>query len=279
MKIRISFLLGLGLLLIATSAQAQSHTWVSGVGDDVNDCTRTAPCLTFARAILMTDVGGEISALDPGDFGAVTIEKSITINGDSTSTGILVASGYALKVEVTPGDSGVVILRGLSIRGGGTALNGIQYLAGAKLVIENCNIHGFTQSDIDVSLAGAAGNLVVKNTTLTGGASGISLSSTTGLGTLVQVTNSVIVDNASFGVHAQGRGTISVSNSLMAKNDVAVQAETDSTVRLSNDEIFDNRLSIGPGAGNVASAGDNKKAGNCGDGPRVCRAGAPVVVF
>jgi hypothetical protein len=63
-------------------AQAQAtRTWVSGVGDDANPCSRTAPCKTFAGAISKTAPCGEISVLDPGGFGAVTITKSITING------------------------------------------------------------------------------------------------------------------------------------------------------------------------------------------------------
>ena len=79
MKNRISFLLGLSLLLVAAaSAHAQpKQTWVSGVGDDDNPCSRTAPCKTFAGAISRTAAGGVISALDPGDFGTVVITKSI----------------------------------------------------------------------------------------------------------------------------------------------------------------------------------------------------------
>src|SRR5690349_19227494 len=75
-------LLGAACLVsvLATSAYAASRTWVSGVGDDVNPCSRTAPCKTFAGAISKTDVNGEINCLDPGGFGAVTITKSITID-------------------------------------------------------------------------------------------------------------------------------------------------------------------------------------------------------
>jgi hypothetical protein len=69
-------------LLYAAPAQAQAtRTWVSGVGDDANPCSRTAPCKTFAGAISKTAPGGEIDALDPGGFGALTITKSITIDG------------------------------------------------------------------------------------------------------------------------------------------------------------------------------------------------------
>src|SRR6266550_4247623 len=91
------FMLPLGILvtmlsifLWAGTAQAQApRTWVSGVGDDVNPCSRTAPCKTFAGAISKTAAGGEIDVLDPGGFGAVTITKSITIDGTGTFASIL----------------------------------------------------------------------------------------------------------------------------------------------------------------------------------------------
>src|SRR4028119_1848264 len=68
--------------MFAPSAEAQAtRTWVSGVGDDVNPCSRTAPCKTYAGAISKTATNGEISTLDPGGFGTVTITKSITIEG------------------------------------------------------------------------------------------------------------------------------------------------------------------------------------------------------
>src|SRR5687768_17285778 len=79
------------LLLVHGTAFAQaSRTWVSGVCDDVNPCSRTAPCKTFAGAISKTAAGGEINALDPGGFGGVTITKSITINGYGQIAGVLV---------------------------------------------------------------------------------------------------------------------------------------------------------------------------------------------
>src|SRR5437899_12558902 len=78
-------------MLSATSAQAQTRTWVSGVGDDLNPCSRTAPCKTFAGAISKTAAGGEIDCLDPGGFGAVTITKSITIDCGTVTGGILAA--------------------------------------------------------------------------------------------------------------------------------------------------------------------------------------------
>src|SRR6186997_3057468 len=106
-------------LLYATPAQAQAtRTWVSGVGDDANPCSRTAPCKTFAGAISKTTPGGEINVLDPGGFGAVTITKSITIRSDHIEAGVLVSGTNAIIVNAGATDK--VMLEGLDIEGLGT---------------------------------------------------------------------------------------------------------------------------------------------------------------
>ena len=70
-----------GLILSAAPASAQAtRTFVSGVGNDADPCSRTAPCRTFAGAIVKTFINGEINCLDPGGYGAVNITKSITID-------------------------------------------------------------------------------------------------------------------------------------------------------------------------------------------------------
>src|SRR6185437_968742 len=129
------------LLLMVSLATAQAtRTWVSGVGDDANPCSRTAPCKTFAGAISKTAASGEISVLDPGGFGVVTITKAITINGDGTLAGIL--SAGTTGIIVNAGANDVVYIRNVSINGAGTGLNGIRFLAGKALHVENCNIYG-----------------------------------------------------------------------------------------------------------------------------------------
>src|SRR6201987_5279563 len=88
------------ICLLSSAAQAQAtRTWVSGVGDDANPCSRTAPCKTFAGAISKTAAGGEIDALDPGGFGGVTITKAITIDGGGGQvTSVLVAGTNGITV-------------------------------------------------------------------------------------------------------------------------------------------------------------------------------------
>lgn len=129
-------------LLAAGAAHAQAtRTWVSGVGDDANPCSRTAPCKTFAGAISKTAAGGEISVLDPGGYGAITITKSITLNGDGTLGGILAAATSGIIVNAGAND--VVIVRNLSIAGAGSGIRGIYFLNGSELHVENVTIYGF----------------------------------------------------------------------------------------------------------------------------------------
>src|SRR6204780_3913897 len=107
----------LGALFLAGLAIAPAHaqatrTWVSGVGDDANPCSRTAPCKTFAGAISKTAAAGEINVLDPGGFGAVTITKSISIINDGVGeAGVLVSGTNGIAISAAATDK--VILRGL----------------------------------------------------------------------------------------------------------------------------------------------------------------------
>src|SRR5476649_1543138 len=110
-------------LVFVSAAQAQAtRTWVSGVGDDVNPCSRTAPCKTFPGAISKTAAGGEINCLDPGAFGAVTITKSITIDCAATQGGILASASPGITINAFPTD--IVTLRGLDINGFGANTQG-----------------------------------------------------------------------------------------------------------------------------------------------------------
>src|SRR5277367_3948938 len=153
LKLLICAALLLALQVSASHAQA-TRTWVSGLGDDVNPCSRTAPCKTFAGAISKTAAGGEISVLDPGGFGAVTITKAITIDGGGGQVASVLVSGTN-GIVVSAGAGHTVTLRNLRINGlAGTptgGLNGVQFLSGAALHIENCFIFGFTQNAININ--------------------------------------------------------------------------------------------------------------------------------
>ena len=133
-------------LATASGACAQAtRTWVSGVGDDANPCSRTAPCKTFAGAISKTAASGEIDVLDPGGFGAVTITKAITIASEGAGEGGVLVSGTN-GVTVSAGANDVVVLRGLQFEGAGTGLNAVKFNSGKALVIENSTMRGFNAS-------------------------------------------------------------------------------------------------------------------------------------
>src|SRR5919199_6103491 len=140
-------------LAIPASASAQAtRTWVSGVGDDANPCSRTAPCKTFAGAISKTANGGEINCLDPGGFGGVTITKSLTIKCQYTEGGVLVSGTNAIVVSAAATDK--VTLKGLDINGIGTgaptSLSGVKVLNAQQVNLFGNEIYRF-QSGVTVA--------------------------------------------------------------------------------------------------------------------------------
>jgi hypothetical protein len=151
------------------------RTWVSGTGDDLNSCTRTAPCKTFSGAISRTAPGGVIHVLDPGGFGAVTITKALSIVTDSNVGAITALGTTGIIVNAAPGD--VVHLDGLTIDGGVSGINGIRFLAGGELHVRNCVIRGFRGTPgVGISLEPtAAGNsrLYVEDSTVSNNTGGI----------------------------------------------------------------------------------------------------------
>ena len=218
----------LGCLLYVLPAHAQAtRTWVSGVGDDVNPCSRTAPCKTFAGAISKTADGGEISVLDPGGFGAVTITKGITLNGDGTLAGILAASTNGIIINAAAGKD--VILRNISINGaaGGITpgLNGIRFLAGGSLTLQNVNIYGFSQSCIDIALAAGAVTSIT-DTNISNCATGINVSNTgVGVRSSLNMNRSKISDSTT-GINGARQASIALDNTTIASTTTAVIIST-----------------------------------------------------
>jgi hypothetical protein len=175
---------------------------VSGVGDDANPCSRTAPCKTFAGAISKTATNGEINCMDPGGFGAVTITKSITIDCDGTFGSILAAATNGVNVNA----AGInVTLRNISINGVVSGLIGINFIAGASLRLDNVNIQGFntgTAAGIKFSPNSANAVLMVNNSYITGNGippatgAGILIQPAVGGGALFAIHNSTIENNS-----------------------------------------------------------------------------------
>ncbi|MCI0598982.1 MAG: right-handed parallel beta-helix repeat-containing protein [Beijerinckiaceae bacterium] len=279
----------LTLILAGTPARAQaSRTWVSGVGDDANPCSRTAPCKTFAGAISKTAAKGEINALDPGGFGGVTITKAVTIDGGAGQiAGVLVSGTNGIVINA--GASDVVHLRNLDINGLGTGLNGIRFLAGAAAHVENVRIFGFTQAGIDFEPANAAALEVINSVVTNCAGGGIWVKPAAGVAAkanLIGVTSSRNL----FGLRVEDRAKAAVEESSMSANvntgfvaasasaacEINVERSVTSnngvfgvltsgagaTIRISQVGIFDNGTGISAPTGAVVSFGNNQNAGN-----------------
>jgi hypothetical protein len=253
------------LLLGASLLNAQaSRTWVSGVGDDANPCSRTAPCKTFAGAISKTAAGGEIDALDPGGFGALTITKAITIDGGGGQVASVLVAGTN-GIVVSAGINDAVVLRNLSINGiqgtGSGGLNGIRFLGGKSLSIENCHIFGFTQRGIDISPNNAGGNppvvSIINTTSGENGDSGIRSSVTQRV--LVAMINSRFNNNGSYGVFAGDYSRFSVSGSDASGNGtvgyIAQANAGDVVMNISNSTAINNSVATNPGGAGVQAGG------------------------
>lgn len=166
-------LLGLFLLGPVWAYAQASRTWVSGVGDDANPCSRTAPCRTLAGALSKTESGGEIdvldaAALDGGDEfstpvsapATLLIDKPITIDGSGGHAAAFGGVPLGDSIVVNLPSNGVVILRNLQLNGfSGIGDNGIRVASSVKLVLDHVDIASYSQNCLLVD-AGAAGSSV-----------------------------------------------------------------------------------------------------------------------
>jgi Putative Ig domain len=279
----------LGLALAGRASAQASRTWVSGVGTDANPCSRTAPCLTFAGALAKTAAGGEIDVLDPADFGAVSIGKSITLDG-RTSLGGALQSGASAIVVNAPGS--VVVLRNLDIRGGSSAPSGISFVAGGELHLERCTVSGFAQgidfepalggrlfaSDLEASDNGDAGVLLSSGDAahpVVAALSHVHLAGN-GIGLMVNdnarasVHDSVMAGNGTAGIAATpvgvGAAEVNLEGVALAGNLLGVKAAAplgSATVRLSKVVSLDDGTSTQVGANaRLLSFGNNRVLGN-----------------
>ncbi|MFZ0928737.1 MAG: right-handed parallel beta-helix repeat-containing protein [Syntrophobacteraceae bacterium] len=301
-KIVLILLCVTGLALASSShvfAQA-TRTWVSGVGDDANPCSRTTPCKTWAGAISKTAAGGEIDALDPGGFGALTITKSITLDGGGQLAGVLVAGTNG--ISVIAGANDVVILRGLRFdglnsgqdAGSSAGLAGVQFNSGGALYVEKCDIFGFLDFGISfVPNQSTASQLFVSDTNIesnTAATAGINLQpagagkvtvaieksriegNTTGLIAVndveATVSNSSISGNSGNAISVTGDSQVNVENCILSNNTgagVFVDFKN-AAVLLDNDTIVNNGtgLSYGKSKGSITSFKSNVFMHNSG---------------
>ena len=283
MKLRILLALttvGTVSTLGATAAYGQAtRTWVSGVGDDVNPCSRTAPCKTFAGAISKTSAGGEINCLDPGGYGAVTITKSITI--DCTGTFGSILSSGANGINVNDSASGFpgtirVVIRGISINGSasaaqnaqgnpGTGLNGINFTSGHSLVVEDVIIQD-VNGGVAVGISFKPSNtamLSVTNTVLVDNGTGVLVQPTGANGNArVSLSNVEIINNNGFGVSVDSTGNtgpstqVTLRNVRLVRNGTGLRVlspvgTTGLTVGVYDSDVFGNTVGIRSDGGTI----------------------------
>jgi hypothetical protein len=275
-------------MTVSSLANAQAtRTWVSGVGDDANPCSRTAPCKTYAGAISKTAAGGEISTLDPGGFGTVTITKNLTINGTQGAGYGSISSALTNQAILVNSATAVVKLRNLDINGMGSGVNGIRILAAASVTIENVVIDGLTNRGISDE-RGAAGKLIVVDTNIrntTGSSiavgpsvagvavtvvldnvratssSGNSGYSQSGTGVKATISNSIF-SHSSTGILADS-GELNINSCVMTHNTNGLFVSGTGLARLNNSVIESNTTSINVGGQALTqSTGTNTISGN-----------------
>jgi hypothetical protein len=243
------------MCLMTVSAFAQAtRTWVSGVGDDVNPCSRTAPCKTWAGAISKTATGGIIDALDPGGFGAVTITKAMTLEGNGTLASTLASGVQGIIVNITSGTGRNVVLRNILIDGSGVTLgtNGINFIAGDSLSIEDCYVKAFSTTAI-LFQPNSAATLTMTNTYVSTSGIGVRL---TGVGAgfaTASITNSVVNANTT-GVLGDERSKTTIRNCDISGNSgdgVSATSSTGSSIMLDSSVASNNGLGVHSNGGNT----------------------------
>ena len=291
-------------LFAFSTVEAQSRTWVSGVGDDMFPCSRTAPCKTFSGAISKTGVNGEINCLDPGAYGAVTITKSIQIDCHEVFAGTThpAGNGVAIAFDSFAGTDTrkSVRLRNLNFSGVDTGLRGISITGGAavtgtEVYIEDCRIDGnFGSPGNGIRDARSGGGLLsVSNTIIRNMAgAGIGTAPSNGAATLKVVINNVRVfncqnggafstnnkvtiydsifsGNSSGGIFAEdndggAQTEVAVDHCVVTDNGTGFNSSLNSTIRVSNTTAMYNTSLF---SGTVLSYGNNQAGGAAFSGP------------
>jgi hypothetical protein len=258
-------------LVLPSSAFGQAtRTWVSGVGDDANPCSRTAPCKTFAGAISKTAAGGEINIIDPGGFGGVTITKSISIRARGGTGGALVSGTNAIVINAAATDK--VTIDGLDINGIGTgaqtSLTGIKVLSAAKVNILNNDIYRF-RAGVAIVPTSATTRVVLRNNQIHDNGLGVinapgnaSVSSTVATLRYNTITdNNCGVVSGAFGANASTPDAniecgAAVFNAGTNVNEVVA-------TRLWHNGVHDNAFGVfGRGANSTTDLGYNEVSGN-----------------
>jgi len=241
---------------------------VSGVGDDVNPCSRTAPCKTFAGAISKTAAGGEINCLDSAGYGTVTITKAMTIYCEGVVGSILASGTNGVNINAAATDH--IVLRGLDIEGAGTGVKGVNILQAASVVIEHCFIRDFNGASgtgIFSNPSNFNSMLMIRDSVIShngAAAAGAGISINTNGGSSRVLINNTAIHNNFVGVNVLGSANVQVNNSNISENlSTGLALSGAAGVRIGRSVIVNN---LGAATtGNVLSYLDNQINGNAPD--------------
>jgi hypothetical protein len=177
----------------AGSALAQSDvTWVGSNGTNNLNCFRTTPCATFAQALAATNANGVIKTVDAGDFGAVSIAKNVSIDGNGAGATIDVGAGTGISINNPVGQ---VTIRNLTINVSAGGVYGI-YIDGGDVHIENVLIVGAPSIGVYAEGPNPV-HVTTKNVTITNASAyGSFLQGASG-----SLRDSVIRGGASYGIY------------------------------------------------------------------------------
>jgi hypothetical protein len=268
-------------LAFATPASAQNvRSWVSSTGADSNSCLRAAPCATFGGALTKTNIGGQVSCADPGDYGTPTITQSVTIDCPQGFGNV-----FGIAINVPTGNSNdpkrAVSLRGLTVQEGNSGIVGIDITAAATVNIDRVQVSGGFTLGLSGHRSDSVGRLFVSNSTIE--------NETVGIGVATPGIMQVVLDNVqstgnTYGLAVGARASVAVRRSVFSGNTVGVEGDPNAqisvewsimdhnstgiecnfSVRLSNSDVAFNANGA---TGTVATFGNNRFSANASDGP------------
>jgi hypothetical protein len=219
-----------GLFAVAMAAPASAlsdRTWVSGVGSDLNPCSRTAPCKTFSFAHANTNPAGVINCLDSGDFGPLIITKSITIKCTGVEGGII-APSVTVGIKINAGPTDTIVLDGLDIDGLGTGDYGIFVVSAAKVFVNRTSIRRFGNHAIALQSTTVGAHLFVDDCYIANNGGGVIVSNTSNI---ASVTNTKILASQNQSVFVSvPTGVIGVQNSVLNDSPVGIRNPNNATV-------------------------------------------------
>jgi hypothetical protein len=282
-SMRVLFSLAVVVLAAAQLWAGSPHRYFVANGGDGPNCTFAAPCGSWSTAIALAHSGDTISALTSGDFGEIKLSSGVIIDGGGFDAGVL-SDG----VDIDMADSDSAVLRGLHLNGSDSGVSGvgITFEGGGSLVVEDCEIQNYGERGISIESTTNGAKVLISNTTVSGQANnGIivippavtnsvvldhvrivnNVNSGVGVhaGGIVEIRNSVLSNNAIWGLVADGLGAqVSIENTSVSGNLIGIQASTGGTVRMSNINVWNNATGLIVNSGTITSFGNNSLHGN-----------------